>query len=76
MREPRSDKRAEPTKEVNNHYYISLFIKHIRPISAATVFVIGFLCLIIFEINDNIIEIYKMLLCMCGGYLFGNATNK
>lgn len=76
MRDARNDKRAAPTKDPNSHYYFDMCIKHIRPISAALIFIIGFVCLMICEINDKVIEIHKMLLCMCGGYLFGNATNK
>lgn len=76
MREPRNDKRNKPTKEPNSHYYFEMFIKHVRPISAALVFIIGFICMMFYEISDKTIEIHKMLLCMCGGYLFGNATNK
>lgn len=76
MREARDDKRKAPTKEPNNHYYFDMFIKHIRPISAALVLIFGFIFLVTIEISDNVIEIYKLLLCTCGGYLFGNATNK
>lgn len=76
MRQERDDKRNPPTKDPNKHYYFDMIIKHIRSICAALVVFFGFVFLMFVDIDESVLETYKLLLCTCGGYLFGNANNK
>lgn len=76
MREPRNDKRKEPTKEPNTHYWANMIFKHIKFISAFIILLTCILMLYLGELAENQFEVIKGLACMSAGFLFGSGTSK
>ena len=76
MREPRNDKRNEPTKEPNAHYWANMFFKHIKLILAFIILLICILVLCLGELEENQFEAIKGFACMSAGFLFGSGTSR
>lgn len=75
-RQARDDKRKEPTKDPNSHYWADKIFKHIKVIFAFLVLLICILFICCGELLENELDTVKSIAWMSAGFLFGSTTSK
>ena len=76
LRTPQTDKRKPGELIPNNHYYGDMFYKHLKIIGAFLLLILLILLIAFKELEESVFECFKILACLCAGFLFGSIDKK